>query len=228
MLSSLVSLFYPETCTACDKILLQNEYLICTSCLYHLPRTNFINVADNPVARLFWGRIKLTYATSLYYFHKGGRLQNIIHKLKYKGNYETGILLGTLLGYELKNSFFRSVDVIIPVPMHKQKMKKRGYNQSEMIAIGISRSMNKPLDTDSCIKVIKTETQTNKSRYERWQNVEGIFTIQNEDKFRSRHVLLVDDVVTTGATLEACAHEFLKIKEVKVSIATVAVADMMV
>jgi ComF family protein len=227
MLSDLMNLFYPLTCTACDRVLLYNEYLICTSCLYRLPRTNFTGIVDNPVARLFWGRVNLTYATALYHFHKGGRLQHMIHKLKYKGNYETGLLLGSLLGHELRHSYFNKVDIIIPVPMHKQRMKKRGYNQSELIAIGISRIMKKPLDTVSCLRTVRTETQTNKSRFERWQNVEGIFAITDAAQFRFRHILLVDDVVTTGATLEACAHEFLKIEGAKVSIAAVAVADMM-
>ncbi len=228
MLSSLVNLIYPLTCSACDRVLLQNEYLICTVCLYHLPGTGFTKMIDNPVARLFWGRVRLTYATSMYYFYKGGKLQNMIHKLKYKGQFEIGVLLGTLLGRELNDSFFRMVDVVIPVPMHKQKMKKRGYNQSELIASGISRQMKKPLDVLSCIKTVKNETQTNKSRFERWQNVEGIFTITDKDKLKYNHILLVDDVVTTGSTLEACAHELLKIEGVKVSIATVAVADMMI
>ena len=144
------------------------------------------------------------------------------------GQFEIGILLGTLLGRELNDSFFRMVDVVIPVPMHKQKMKKRGYNQSELIASGISRQMKKPLDVLSCIKTAKNETQTNKSRFERWQNVEGIFTVPDKEKLKYNHILLVDDVVTTGSTLEACAHELLKIEGVKVSIATVAVADMTV
>jgi len=227
MFSSFVNLIYPLTCAACDRVLLHNEYLICTRCLYQLPRTGFTNIIDNPVARLFWGRIRLTYATAMYHFYKGGTLQNMIHKLKYKGQYEVGILLGTMLGHELNNSFFRNVDLIIPVPMHSQKILKRGYNQSEWIALGISRIMKKPLDVRSCIKAVKTETQTNKSRFERWKNVENIFVIPNAEKLGFSHILLVDDVVTTGATLEACAREFLKIEGVRVSIATVAVTDMM-
>jgi ComF family protein len=227
MIPSLISLIYPLTCSACDRVLMENEYLICTSCRFQLPCTGFTKILDNPVARLFWGRVRLNYATAIYYFHKEGKLQNMIHKLKYKGQYEIGILLGRLMGQELNNSIFRTVDIIIPLPMHKQKIKKRGYNQSEWIAYGISTEMKKPLDAHSCNKLVKTETQTNKTRFERWQNVKGIFTVNNEERFRSSHILLVDDVVTTGATLEACANEFLKINGVTVSIATVAVAEIM-
>ena len=179
---------------------------------------------ENPVSQLFWGRTKLEYATGFFTFSKGSKYQTMMHKFKYHGNKEIGYVLGKSFGNQLRNSVFNQIDVIIPVPLHKSKLKKRGYNQSEWIAKGLSESLHKPLDVKSFIRSVATETQTRKSRFERWRNVENIFKITKENNLRGKHVLLVDDVVTTGSTLEACANAILKIKDTKVSIATLAVA----
>ncbi len=228
MIQELINLVYTKTCPACKAVLLNNEDFICTSCLYHLPGTNYTDMRNNPVARLFWGRVRLEYATSLYHYSRGSKLQNIMHKLKYRGNRQLGTELGILLGKKLKGTCFSGIDIIVPVPLHKKKQGERGYNQSELIAEGFCRVFGKPLNVTSCERLNKTGTQTHKSRYERWYNVNGVFRILENETFIGKHILLIDDVVTTGATLEALAAEFLRIRKAKVSIATIAVADLLI
>lgn len=218
------NLIFPDLCVVCNRHLVSQEKLICISCLYNLPKTNFHKEIDNPVSQLFWGRAKIEYATAYYFFNKGGQYQNMMHKFKYHGVKEIGYVLGRSFGAQIKNSFFKKVDVVIPVPLHQSKLKKRGYNQSELIAEGLSESLQKKLDTKNLIRTIATTTQTRKSRFDRWKNVEKIFKVKNPGQITGKHILLVDDVVTTGSTLEACANVILEIPETKVSIATLAVA----
>jgi ComF family protein len=179
---------------------------------------------NNPVAKLFWGRTKVEFATAFFHFNKGSKYQGMMHKFKYHNCKEIGFVLGKYFGTSIKDSNFNKIDIIIPVPLHKSKLKKRGYNQSEWIAKGMSESLSKPIDSNTLIRKIATETQTRKSRFERWKNVDNIFGIQNADHIKGKHILLVDDVVTTGSTLEACANAILEIENTKVSIATLAVA----
>lgn len=217
-------LFFPDLCIVCNSHLVSQEELICTKCLFNLPKTNYHKHIDNPVSQLFWGRTKVEYATAYFTFTKGSKYQEMMHKFKYHGNKEIGLVLGRYLGNQLRNSVFNEIDVIIPVPLHKSKLKKRGYNQSEWIALGISEAMCKPIDVKSFIRSVATETQTRKSRFERWKNVESIFKITNGDVLDGKHILLVDDVVTTGSTLEACANALLNLNGTKISIAALAVA----
>jgi ComF family protein len=158
------------------------------------------------------------------YFQKGGHAQKLLHKLKYKGQKEIGYELGKMIGYDLLNSPFVESDVIIPVPLHKSKFRKRGYNQSEYIAKGIAEIMGNPVDTDSLYRAIANPTQTKRHRYERWINVEGIFVLNNPERIANKHILLVDDVITTGATLEACTNALLQAENVQVSIVALAKA----
>ena len=223
-LYDLFSLIFPQICPACGNGLYIQENSICTKCLYELPKTKFHLRRDNEVARLFWGRVKLDAATSYYYYYKGSRFQNIIYQFKYRGQKHIGYYLGRLFGSDLINTSFSEVEIIHPVPLHYKKLKRRGYNQSEYIARGISESLNKPVVTDVICRATDVETQTIKSRYERWVNVESVFKIRNFNKLENKHVLLVDDVVTTGSTLEACASEILKLNNTKVSIVTLAYA----
>ncbi|MCD6113584.1 MAG: ComF family protein, partial [Bacteroidales bacterium] len=213
-------------CMACGKSLYKNENCLCTYCLYHLPKTNFHLEKDNEVERVFWGRVRIESAASFLYFSKGGKVQKIMHKLKYKGRQEIGVFLGEQYGLELLNSdTFKNIDIIIPVPLHKMKLKKRGYNQSEKFAEGLSLSMKKPVSTDNLYRKIFSETQTKKTRYKRWQNVESIFDIKNPELLKSKHILLVDDVITTGATMEACVNVLKKVEDIKISIASIAYAS---
>jgi ComF family protein len=223
-LTDFFNLFFPNLCVVCNHHLVNQEELICTKCLYNLPKTNFHKAIDNPVSQLFWGRTKVEYATAYFTFNKGSRYQHMMHKFKYHGNKEIGFVLGRSFGNQIRNSVFSEIDVIIPVPLHKSKLKKRGYNQSEWIGKGLSEALHKPLDTKSFIRAVATETQTRKSRFERWKNVENIFKITNTEALEGKHILMVDDVVTTGSTLEACANVLLELDGVKVSIATLAVA----
>jgi len=226
ILNDFISLIYPKTCMACGKSLYKNENCLCTYCLYHLPKTNFHLEKDNEVERVFWGRVRIESAASFLYFSKGGKVQKIMHKLKYKGRQEIGVFLGEQYGLELLNSdTFKNIDIIIPVPLHKMKLKKRGYNQSEKFAEGLSLSMKKPVSTDNLYRKIFSETQTKKTRYKRWQNVESIFDIKNPELLKSKHILLVDDVITTGATMEACVNVLKKVEDIKISIASIAYAS---
>jgi len=220
-----INLFFPLTCASCGNNLLKNEKAICTHCLYHIPKTNYHFEKDNPISKLFWGRVNIENATAFYFFQKGSKFQKLIHYLKYKGHKEIGYELGKIFGFELvASSLFNMIDLIIPVPLHPRKEKKRGFNQSEVIAKGISESMRKPVMVNLLYRTVEAETQTRKSRFERWKNVEEIFQVGNYGAIKNKHILLVDDVVTTGSTLESCAIELLKAENTKVSVATIAVA----
>jgi ComF family protein len=224
-LNYLAELFFPRLCVVCGDRLIEQEQWICLHCLHHIPRTNFHLDGENRVAQLFYGRVQIESATSFFYFSKGSKYQSLLHNLKYKGMKELGAEIGKHFAIDLMQSeVFSSVDIVCPVPLHPSKEKKRGYNQSWWIASGIARQMQKELSADNLKRVTATETQTRKSRFERWQNVEGIFELSDPEAFSGKHVLLVDDVVTTGSTLEACAQTILSQTGAKVSIVTLATA----
>jgi len=222
----ILGLFFPNSCRLCGKTLHQQEEILCTTCLYKLAHTNFQNETENPVMDIFSGRLPLFSATALLFFSKGGGTQQLIHKLKYKGNREIGIYLGKLLGNQLSNSvLFNTAAAIIPVPLHPQKEHKRGYNQSLMICEGIASRMNARVFSDVLYRKVHSSSQTKKSRYERWENVKDIFEIKKGEHLEGKQVILVDDVITTGATLEACGHKLLEIPGIKLSIASLAYAQ---
>jgi ComF family protein len=225
-LADFVSLLFPQLCAACGESLVAGEAVICTDCRFSLPYTDFHLQADNIVAQQFWGRVKLEAAFALFYFVKGGKVQNLVHALKYKGNKEVGILLGEMAGSRLaKNELFKTVDLVIPVPLHKKRLKQRGYNQAQCFAEGIARQLNATVETGNLVRPTATETQTHKSRFERFNNMQEVFVIKNPESLAGKHILLVDDVVTTGSTLEACGNQLLKIEGVKLSVATIAYAE---
>jgi len=220
-----LSLFFPRICYACGNSLFKNEETICTYCLFRLPKTNFHLENDNPVSRLFWGRVRIEAAAAFCYYRKDGKVQNLIHQFKYKGRKEIGPFIGNLYGDHLKNTrSFKDIDLIIPVPLHPRKIRKRGYNQSELFGHGLSEAMAVKLDRKSLYRNHASATQTKKSRYKRWENVESIFSVQKDNQLGGAHILLVDDVVTTGSTLEACAQALLQIEGVRVSVVTMAYA----
>ena len=223
MINDFISLIFPKVCYACGKSLFKNEDCICAWCHYHLPKTNFHLRADNPVMRLFWGRTNICSASSLYSFNKGSKVQHLIHQLKYRGKKEIGISIGKYYGRELKTATaFSSASVVVPVPLHKKKLKKRGYNQSETFAQGLAESLEIECGRDLIERTHASQTQTKKSRFDRWKNVEEVFRVTAPEQLQGRHVLLVDDVVTTGSTLEACATRILEIPGAKVSVLTIA------
>jgi ComF family protein len=221
----MVSLLFPNVCAACGTLLYRNEKTVCLSCRYLLPRTAYETVPDNPVARIFWGRVRLEAATACFFFSKKGKVQNLIHELKYKGNYEAGHFLGVETGKSLLNApWHESIDLMLPVPLHPKRQRKRGYNQSEVLARGIKESTGIQLITDNLVRAHASETQTKKSRSARWENVKDIFALHRPDEFVGKHVLLVDDVVTTGSTIEACVQTLMQVPKIKVSVAAAACA----
>jgi ComF family protein len=204
---------------------MRNENLICTECYVVIPRTNYHCIEDNPVEQLFWGRCLIEKAAAFSYYNKGSRIRNLIHNLKYKGIREIGYELGRIYGLSLKTSgFTKGIDLIIPVPLHPARKRIRGFNQSETISMGIADVACLPVDIKSLARTKVSATQTKRSRFERWTNVEGIFQVIDPRSIIGKHVLLVDDVITTGSTIESCTNELLKIEGVKVSVVALAFA----
>lgn len=225
LLEDFLSLFYPRLCAGCQTSLVRGEELICLGCLLDLPKTGFEKVADNPVSQLFWGRVDIQLATALCSFDKGGLMQHLMHRLKYKGSRETGEMLGKVLGHDLKRiAAWNDIDVLVPVPLHPGRERERGYNQSTEIGRGLAGALEKPMVCGNLVRNHYSETQTRKGKYERWENVRELFGVKESQTLEGKHILLVDDVVTTGATLEACAKVLLKVPGVRVSIATLAYA----
>jgi ComF family protein len=222
-LGDFVSLIFPDLCQACGRNLFHQEHTICTKCLYNLPYTDFHLQQDNPVAKQFWGRVSLHSATAYLYFAKGGRVQQLMHQLKYKNRPDVGHFIGLQAGRQLLNTdLFSSVDLVVPVPLHKMKKRMRGYNQSAYFASGLSEGMSIASNGDNLIRQKFTTTQTSRSRFSRYENMQDVFLVKHPEIFKGKHILLVDDIITTGATLESCSHVLLNIPEVKVSIAAIA------
>ena len=225
--NGIMHLFFPRTCQACGHVLYAQEEVLCMKCLYHLPKTNFHLHEENPVSRVFWGRVNLHGATSFLFFSKGGKVQKLMHNLKYRGKKRVGLYLGKLYGNDLKKSeLFKTVEVVLPVPMHPAKQHKRGFNQSALIAQGIAESMGIEIQIDNLIKTLNTASQTKKSRYNRWQNVKDVFQVKDKKMLEGKHILLVDDVITTGATIESCAQLLVSLDNVSVSVASLAYAQV--
>ncbi|NLN30487.1 MAG: ComF family protein [Bacteroidales bacterium] len=221
----LISLLFPRLCQACGNHLVRNEKLICTECHILIPRTNFHLEDDNPLARLFWGRCKMERAAAFSFYNRDSRIRRLIHNLKYRGIQEIGIELGRIYGVILFDSgFTEDIDIIVPVPLHPRRERTRGFNQSSLIALGISEVSGIALDTVSLQRVVKASTQTKKSRYERWKNVENSFLVRDPASFLGKHILLVDDVITTGSTIESCVNELIGSGAQKVSAAALAAA----
>lgn len=222
----LLDLFFPRLCLACDSHLPPQEELICLFCQHQLPKTDYHLLAENPFTERFWGRLPLQGASSLYHFNKGGKVQRLIHQLKYHHRPEVGYHLGSLHGRLLRSSLpYTQVDLIVSVPLHPKKQHLRGYNQSDCYARGVSESMGIPWSADVLARRTFTKTQTRKSRIKRLNNVENVFVLKRPEKVKGKHVLLVDDVITTGATLEACGLNLLKAEGVKLSMATIGFAS---
>ena len=225
-LGSFLSLLFPRCCLVCGRPLAKGEECLCTMCNINLPRTGYHLKEDNPVEKLFWGKIPLERATSFFFYRKGSDFRQILHQLKYGGQKDIGAIMGRYMAAELQESgFFEGIDVIVPVPLHKKKQRLRGYNQSEWIARGIATVTGIPIDTESVARHKNTETQTSKSSLERWENVNGIFELHHPEPLAGKHILIVDDVLTTGATTVECASCLTKIEGVRISVLTLAIAE---
>ncbi len=226
LIKTAAHLFYPHLCMGCGSDLLPNHELLCLRCINDLPHTEFEKYPNNPIERIFIGRLPIAAATSGFYFSKGELVQNLIHDLKYKGNKDAGIYLSEMMGNSMVSTGrFKNIDYLIPLPLFAEKEYKRGFNQADIVCNGLSNMMNIPVLTKNVVRIRFTETQTKKHRTERWHNVFDSFKVTNESVLENKHILLVDDVITTGATLDACAQVINQIKGIKISIATLATAS---
>jgi len=218
-------LFFPHLCLACEYSSPPYGEHICTACRATLPEANFHLKKENPFTEKFWGRVQLEAGTALYLFTKESRVQNLVHNLKYKRKQEVGTVLGRRLGTMLRQSpHFTEVDVIVPVPLHIRKLRTRGYNQSEVIGNGLSESFGRPCLGNGMKRVVHSASQTKQSRESRLHNVGEVFEVARPKSLEGKHILLVDDVLTTGATLEVCANKLLELPGTRVSMATIAIA----
>ena len=223
LFSSTLHLFYPHVCTGCGSDLVEENNLLCLHCINDLPHTDFAKFSNNPIEKIFWGRIPVAAAHSEFYFAKESLIQHLIHQLKYKNNTAIGEYLGEQMGNTLLQSDrFNTIDYIIPLPLFADKERKRGYNQAKVIGDGLSAIMNVPVLTNNVVRRRFTETQTRKHRIERWENVADSFIINDPSALQGKSVLLIDDVITTGATLEACGSIITQVEGVKLYIATLA------
>lgn len=220
-LDAVLHLFFPHVCEGCGSNVVETDHFLCLRCHASLPATSFHLYPANPVENIFRGRLPLVNATAQYYFTKQSAMQHLMHQLKYRGNKDLGLYLGRLMGHALaETDRFASVDALIPLPLFPAKEKKRGYNQATVLCEGLAAVLKKPVIKDAVIRTTYTESQTQKNRVQRWQNMEGRFALTKPAAVEGLHLLLVDDVVTTGATLEACGNELLEANNVRLSIAT--------
>lgn len=223
--NSVLHLLFPHICTGCGSDILHKESVLCMRCIDAMPETNFELHPNNPVEKTFWGRLPLAGATAQFYFTKESLMQHLMHQFKYKGNKELGMQLGKIMGEQIKKSARFEADALVPLPLFAAKEKRRGYNQAAILCEGMAEAMKIPVLDKIISRPQHTETQTKKGRIERWKNIEGKFILSDADAIKNMHLLLVDDVVTTGATLEACGNELLKAENVRLSLATLCVAS---
>lgn len=221
----LLMLFFPVNCLVCGKRLDFTGGVLCLACEYSMPKTNYINHYDNSISKLFWGKVPVEMCTSLFRFEKGSSYQALLHDLKYRGNKKAGFYLGNLLGHELKQSGFSTCDLLVPVPLHQKRLRERGYNQSEIIARGVSNVTGIPLESNLLRCSGLHKSQTSMGRYERFENVRDKFQlIRHPPDMNGKKILLIDDVITTGATLEACSLVLIRYFKCLIYVATVCCA----
>ena len=226
-LDNFLNLFFPHLCLACGERPIKNKEIICLKCQSTLPETNMHLSKENRFTDRFWGRIDLSAGAALYAFQKGGTVQQLIHKLKYHNRPNIGLQLGIYYGKKLnKTVLFKNIDAIVPVPLHPQKQRQRGYNQSTQFALGLSESLKKPIIHKGLKRIKYGESQTRKSKTKRYEDILQAFEIHHGNLLKNKHILLVDDVLTTGATLETCASKILALTNTKVSMVTIAMGGL--
>ena len=225
--SDLFGLFYPSICLACSKKLLKGEEIICFRCISEMPQTGYWKDSNNKLMNRFTGRVELQSAVAFFHFKKEGIVQHLLHQLKYRKRKDVGEYLGKMFGAKLKeeSDVLQHIDLIVPVPLHWKKLKTRGYNQCDPFAQGLSDTTQIPWSSTALVRQHENISQTKKKRFDRWGNVAEIFAVSDEKQLTGKHILLVDDVVTTGATSEACLQTILKVPETKVSFAAIAAAS---
>jgi ComF family protein len=217
---------YPHSCLGCGYDLFDQRHFLCLRCLKTLPVTGFEKSKENYVAKLFTGRLPIERGAAWLFFGKDGLTQKLIHQVKYRGNTNLGEYLGFIMGNHLKDAgWFNGMDILVPLPLNKKKLKIRGFNQSEVLCRGISKATGLPVEEVAVMRTVYTQTQTKKSRLQRWSNVEHVFDLQQADMLEHKHVVLVDDVMTTGATMDACGQVLSRVPGLKLSVLSFAVAD---
>tara|TARA_R110001592_G_scaffold89543_1_gene263269 strand:- start:7353 stop:8039 length:687 start_codon:yes stop_codon:yes gene_type:complete len=225
-LQDILQLFFPKICITCESKLLQSEKIICTLCRHDLPIICYSDYKDNKITKAFYGRILIEKAAAFLFYRKEGKTKDLIHALKYKGHQQIGTFIGDWFGVILKDSNeFKDIDCIIPVPLHPKKQKQRGYNQLTTFGLSLSKHLNKPYITNILIRTSASKTQTFKQRFERFSNNDTKFSIADISSLKNKHILLIDDVITTGATLESCCKELLIAENIKISIVTMAYTE---
>lgn len=225
MFSHLLNLFFPKSCAACASFLLTQEIVICTSCRHKLPLTNHHLIEENELIKKFYGRIPLEFGASLFYFHKKGMVQELIHKLKYKGQEDIGEMIGNWYAEELKTiEIIQSADYIIPVPLHKKRLRLRGYNQVTKFGEALSENLKIPFNDSILVRKVHSKTQSKKNFTGRIDINETTFDVQFDESLNGKHFILIDDVITSGATLESCSRALLKIPNAKISIVCMAMS----
>ncbi|MDR0907816.1 MAG: ComF family protein [Rikenellaceae bacterium] len=206
LLSDIRDLFFVPVCAACGKPLGEGQRFLCTACQWDIPLTGYETQADNPVFRRFWGLLPIENATAMAWFIHESNFRQLVHSFKYRGQWRGAVDMGRWFGRILADTdAYSGVDVIVPVPLHLRKVLKRGYNQSSYIAEGMSREMGIPVEERAVVRRVNNRSQTEHSKTERWENVEGIFAVRKPERLVGHHILLVDDVLTTGATIGSCA-----------------------
>ncbi len=221
---SLLHLFFPNVCAGCGNDRMAGNTTLCLKCMDAMPETNFELHPGNPIEKKFWGRLQLANATAQYYFTRESMMQTLMHEFKYRGNKDLGLQLGKMMGDSLCRSRRFNVDALIPLPLFDSKERRRGFNQATVLCEGIAENLKVPVLKGAIVRSTHTDTQTKKGRIDRWLNMEGRFVLNDASALAGKHVLLVDDVVTTGATLEACGAELLKSGNIQLSIATLCYA----
>jgi ComF family protein len=225
-LSDFIHLLYPDICLSCGQALLKDEQILCFKCEGELPQTGQLQKSDNRLMQRLWGRVEVQGAAAFLQFQKGGHVQHLLHQMKYKGRKEVGVYLAKMLGHQLlePDSIIKNVDIVVPVPLHWKKLRQRGYNQCDSFAGGVAEVLGVPWSEDALERVHENVAQARKRWYDRWENVSGIFSTKDVQQIQGKHVLLVDDVVTTGATAEACIRSILTVNDTRASFLAVAYA----